>query len=55
VAGPLEDLLAKHGAVVIERVEAKARQRSEFRDLLSMMYLTGMPAEIQQRITNLLS
>src|SRR5438105_560123 len=34
VAGPLEDLLDKHGAVVIERVEAKATQQSEFRDLL---------------------
>src|SRR5215217_501384 len=33
-AGPLEELLARHGSAYIERVETEARQRPKFRHLL---------------------
>jgi hypothetical protein len=33
-AGPLEDLLARHGPLVIDRIEKQAREEPLFRDLL---------------------
>jgi hypothetical protein len=50
-AGPLEDLLARHGAAYIERVETEARQRPKFRHLLGGVWRSSMPEEVWERVT----
>lgn len=40
-AGPLEDLLAKHGALFIDRVEHAASNDDNFRELLVGVGATG--------------
>jgi hypothetical protein len=49
-AGELEGLLAKHGSLVIDRVEKEARTSESFRILLSGVWKSSMPDEIWQRI-----
>src|SRR5687768_2537237 len=50
VAGPLEDLLAKHGPMFIERVEELARQDQKFNFLLGGVWQNTMTDEIWKRV-----
>jgi len=49
-AGPLEDLLAKHGASVIERVEHEARKNPKFASLLGGVWQNTMSNDIWKRV-----
>ena len=49
-AGILEDLLAKHGTVVIDRVEAQAAKDQRFRYSLSHAWQADMPDDIWRRV-----
>jgi hypothetical protein len=49
-AGPLEDLLALHGHVVIGLVEAHALSDTRFRDALSLVWRSSMSANVCDRV-----
>lgn len=49
-AGPTEDLLATHGATVIDRFETVARTSALMRFLLSGVWQQGMPALLWARV-----
>ena len=49
-AGPLEDLLAKYGSEVIERVEAEAKSNPKFAQLLGGVWKSSMPDDIWVRV-----
>ena len=49
-AGPLEDLLAKHGPIFIERVEQLARQDPAFNSLLGGVWQNTMTDEVWERV-----
>ena len=49
-AGPLEDLLAKHGPVFIDRVEQLARQDATFNCLLGGVWRNTMSEEVWERV-----
>jgi len=49
-AGPVEDLLAKHGDTFIERVEAEARQDPQFARLLGGVWKNTMSDAIWNRL-----
>jgi hypothetical protein len=49
-AGPLEDLLAKHGPKFIERVEELARQDQKFNSLLGGVWQNTMTDEVWKRV-----
>jgi hypothetical protein len=49
-AGPLEDLLAKYGSVVIERVEAEAKSNPKFAQLLGGVWKSSMTDDIWARV-----
>jgi hypothetical protein len=49
-AGPLEDLLASHGAQFIERVEEEARRSPSFNRLLGGVWQNQMSQEIWSRV-----
>ena len=49
-AGPLEDLIAHHGAHVIDRVETEARRNPNFRHLLGGVWSNTTPADIWSRV-----
>ena len=49
-AGPVEDLLAKHGDRFIERVESRARQDPTFAKLLGGVWKNTMSDEIWRRL-----
>ena len=49
-AGPMEDLLANFGAVVIERVEALANSDDSFRALLRGIWKNRMSSDVWQRV-----
>ena len=49
-AGPLEDLLAKHGPIYIERVEQLARQDETFNSLLGGVWQNTMSNEVWERV-----
>lgn len=49
-AGPLENLLAIHGATFIERVEALSRQDPKFRKLLGIVWQNLTPDDIWERV-----
>ncbi len=49
-AGPLEDLLTKHGSAVIDRVEIAARRDPKFRLALSDVW--GLSGDIYERAKN---
>lgn len=49
-AGPLEDLLAKHGGRFIERVEQLARQDATFNYLLGGVWQNTMSGEVWERV-----
>jgi len=49
-AGPLEDLLAKHGDAIIESVEVEARLNPKFAKLLGGVWKSSMTDEIWNRV-----
>lgn len=49
-AGPLEDLLAKHGAGIIERVEIEAKQNPQFAFLLGGVWRNSMADDVWHRV-----
>jgi len=49
-AGPLEDLLAQHGAKLIDRVEAEARANPKMAHLLGGVWKNSMSEEIWQPV-----
>jgi len=49
-AGPVEDLLAKHGATFIERVETQALEDPAFAKLLGGVWKNSMTDEVWQRL-----
>jgi uncharacterized protein DUF6869 len=53
-AGPLEDLLASHGAHVVDRVVTRARQDPRFREVLRGVWLDGIDTSVAQSIEHIL-
>lgn len=49
-AGPLEDLIAKHGARFIERIESRAKTDAKFKDLLGGVWQNETPKELWARV-----
>ena len=49
-AGPLEDLIADHGADFIDRIELEARRNAAFRHLLGGVWRRGGSLEIWHRV-----
>lgn len=49
-AGPLEDLLAKHGPLFIDRVEQAAANNNDFRELLAGVWRNGIDHPIWERL-----
>ena len=49
-AGPVEDLLAKHGESFIERVEAEARRDPQFAKLLGGVWKSTMSDSVWDRL-----
>ncbi|MCO5979350.1 DUF6869 domain-containing protein [Ideonella oryzae] len=49
-AGPLEDILAKHGPLVIELVESEAKGNPTFAKLLGGVWKNSMTDEIWARV-----
>ena len=49
-AGPLEDLLVRHGPEFIDRVEQQSRQDAAFRHLLGGVWPSSIPWAVWQRI-----
>lgn len=49
-AGPIEGLLAKHGAAVIARIEALADRDMKFRRILTGVWQHEMPDDIWLRV-----
>lgn len=52
-AGPLEDLLAKHGERVIEKVESEARSNPSFATLLGGVWKNSMTDDIWSRVQDI--
>lgn len=52
-AGPLEDLIAEHGAAVIDRIETEARKSVRFRYLLTGVWPQGQrDSDAWRRVEN---
>ena len=49
-SGALEDLLAKHGQVLIERIERAASRNDKFREMLAAVWQNTMPDDVWLRI-----
>ncbi len=49
-AGPLEDLLSRHGPLIIDAVESEARSRPRFRELLSGLWRNVIHEDVWDRI-----
>jgi hypothetical protein len=49
-AGPMEDLLARHGQAFIERIESRAGQNPLFRHLLAGVWRNDIPQDIWDRV-----
>ena len=49
-AGPLENLLAFHGASVIDKIEDEARRSPRFRALLRGVWQNKTPDEVWKRV-----
>jgi hypothetical protein len=49
-AGPLEDLLAWHGAKFIDRVEERAQSDPKFKELLGGVWQNATPRELWARV-----
>ena len=49
-AGPVENLLARHGPAFIERIYVAARREPVFRRLLGGVWRSGMPEPVWRRL-----
>jgi hypothetical protein len=49
-AGPLEDLLSKHGSSFIDRIEQTASSNSDFRELLVGVWRNGIAYPVWERL-----
>lgn len=49
-AGPLEELLSRHGAELIEEIEVEARRSPEFNLLLGGVWKNSMSEEVWRRV-----
>lgn len=49
-SGPLEDLLAKHGSLFIDRIERAAKSDAQVRRLLGAVWQNAIPDSIWKRI-----
>ena len=49
-AGPLEDLLVRHGAKMIDRVESQARKDRRFKNLLGGVWKNAMSDDVWSRV-----
>ncbi len=49
-AGPLEDLLVRHGPKMIDRVESQARKDLQFRNLLGGVWKNAISDEVWNRV-----
>ena len=49
-AGPLENLLVRHGAQFIDRVEQESRENAEFRYLLGGVWSSSIPWAVWHRV-----
>jgi hypothetical protein len=49
-AGPLEDLIADHGAAFIDRIETLARKDRKFKHMLRGVWQKGGPDDIWARV-----
>lgn len=49
-AGPLEDLLIRHGPAFIAEIELTARREPRFRRLLAATFRAGMPSDLWRRV-----
>jgi hypothetical protein len=49
-AGPIEDLLARHGVSFIDRVETKARRDPKFNYLLGGVWQNSIRADVWTRV-----
>nr|WP_315475875.1 hypothetical protein [uncultured Undibacterium sp.] len=49
-AGPLEDLLARHGQSVIDRVEQQARRDPVFRNLIGGVWQNSITTPVWERL-----
>ena len=49
-ASPTEDLIAEHGATIIDNVEAEALRNPRFKLLLGGVWRRGMPEDIWTRV-----
>lgn len=54
-AGPLEDLLVRHGVRVIDRIERLAHEDASFLFLVSGVWPERMPPTVQPRIHSLIA
>jgi len=52
-AGLLEDLLVRHGAQFIDRIEELAKRDHDFRDLLSGVWRRTIDANVWERLRNI--
>jgi hypothetical protein len=50
-AGPLEDLLVRHGEHIIEHIETEAKSNSRFASMLGGVWQSDMTDDIWQRVT----
>jgi hypothetical protein len=49
-AGPFEDLMGRHGALFIDRVEERARTHPAFRRMLGIVWKNAISDEVWNRI-----
>lgn len=49
-AGPVEDLLAWHGAQFIDRIEAEAKRSQAFAQVLGGVWRRDIPQQVWQRV-----
>ena len=52
-AGPLEDLLKKHGALLLTHVESRAASDTQFRKALSSVWLSDRESDVAKRLLDL--
>ena len=51
-AGPLEDILVRHGPRFIDRIEQLSKEDPAFRDLLGGVWQNSMTSEIWKRVVS---
>ena len=52
-AGPLETLISRHGAELINLIEAEARENKKFHNLLGGVWRNDIPEDIWVRIDSI--